>query len=230
MIHINRIARIVCYMILAWVAYRCYLYFFDYTKPSITIHGLYDDGWYADDIACTLSVNKSGYVSLEVDGELLVHNLFLPEDQTVYNCIIPIQNMSNGQHVCVITCADNTYNGNMGLKKIRFYVDSDPLQAILLNDRQLQVAQGTSLHVRFQTNKALERAKVNAFAASYECCPVANQEYIYECYIPVSLEEKPHEYLFSVEMKDHVGNKIVLDNKFEIVACHAPHYTHIQVS
>lgn len=215
---------------LVWVAYRCYLYFFDYTKPSITVHGLYDDGWYADDIACTMSISKAGYISLQVDGELLVHNLYLAEEQSTYNCIIPIQNMSNGEHTCVITCADKTYNGNVGTKKIHFYVDGDPLQATLLSDNRLRVAQGAALHVKFQANKTLDRAKVNAFAASYECCPVAQEQNMYECFIPVSLEEKPHEYLFSVEMKDHVGNKIILDNKFEIIACHTQHNADVQLS
>lgn len=221
---------IVCYMVLAWIAYRCYLYFFDYTEPSITVHGLYDDGWYADDISCSMSVSKSGYVSLDIDGIPFVQDLYLTEGQASYSCMITAKDMSNGEHLCTITCADKTYNGNVGVKKIRFYIDNDPLQATLLSDTRLQVAQGNRLHVRFQANKSLDRAKVNAFAASYECCPVDQEQNMYECFIPVSLEEKPHEYLFSVEMKDHVGNKIILDNKFEIVAYQAHNHTDTQLS
>ena len=56
-----------------------------------------------------------------------------------------------------------------------------------------------------------------ALANKYQCFPEAKNSMIYECYIPITCEENPNEYLFSVEISDRVGNNVMLDNKFQVV-------------
>ena len=49
------------------------------------------------------------------------------------------------------------------------------------------------------------------------CVEESAKSPIYECFIPIPCEETPNEYLFSIEVADHVGNVLNLENKFQII-------------
>lgn len=219
MIRLKNIIMVLLYGMISWSGYKGYLYFFDYAAPVVTISGIQESAWCNGDLRCNVAANKPVYLSVWVDDAPLVNDVYIVKDKKPYECIIPTVDMANGEHRLKLLCADTSYHGNIASKEMKFYIDNRPLQATFVNDEQLKVLQGRTLRVQFQVNKEIEQAKVYALAESYDCFAVSKEQNIYECYIPISCEEKPNEYLFSVEVCDRVGNKVELDNKFEILTC-----------
>ncbi len=202
----------------SWTSYKGYIYFFDYTAPAITVQGMHDSAWCTGDVHCSIATNKPCSLSIWVDDVQLIKNEHNGTHKQPYACAIPTDALANGQHQLKVVCTDTSYNQNVSTKECPFWVDNLPLQAVFVDEERLKVLQGRTLHVQFQANKEIEQARVHALAASYDCFVASKEQNMYECYIPIPCEEKPNEYLFSVEIKDRVGNKIALDNKFEIRA------------
>ena len=114
--------------------------------------------------------------------------------------------------------SDSSFNKNKSVLEHSFYVDNIPLQAAFVrSDSDYKVFQGSTLHMQFQVNKEIKEAKVHALAHSYDCFPESKDSSIYECFMPISCEEAPNEYLFNVDMVDKVGNTLSLENKFQVV-------------
>lgn len=202
----------------AWICMRSYAHFFDRQRPSIVLQGMHNDAWYTGDIDGNIVVDKSGYVSLWVDDIALMHDVSVDKDK---HCAfsIPTEHLQVGEHALKICCVDRSYNKNCATVENRFFVDNRPLQVEFVQHDNFKVLQGRTLHVKFQVNKEIEKARVKALACNYDCFPEQQSSNIYECFIPISCEEKPQEYLFSVEVIDRTGNKVALDNKFKIVGC-----------
>lgn len=219
MIRLKNVTMIALYSAIIWTGYKSYVYLFDYTAPTITIQGIKDDMWFSGDIHCNVATDKSSYVTVSIDNNPVLTNVYIPKDKKSHEMIIPIDTLANGEHHFKLSSVDTSYNKNSFSKDITFYVDNSPLQAAFLGDSHIKVLQGRTLKVQFQANKEIAQAKVHALAEFYDCFPVSKNQNIHECYIPISCEEKPNEYMFCVEVCDRVGNKISLDNKFEIVAC-----------
>ncbi len=203
---------------LGWTSYKGYAHFFDYTAPVIIVQGMHDNNWCTGDVRCNIVTSKPCLVSIWVDDVQLVQDESTIAYKKPYSCTVPTQTLVNGQHQLKVVCTDTSYNHNVSCKECPFWVDNAPLQASFMDKKQLKVLQGRTLHVQFQVNKEIEKARVHALAESYECFAASHEQKVYECYIPISCEEKPNEYLFSIEIKDRVGNKVGLDNKFEILA------------
>lgn len=204
--------------VFVWVSYGVYTYFFDNSMPHISINGLQEGGYYGGDLTCQISSSKNGELAILLDGQPLISSFKLSAKSQNHPFSIPTKTISNGQHTLKITLTDSTYYKNKAVIEHAFVVDNAPLQAALLrSDVDYKVFQGRTLHVQFQVNKPIKQAQVRALANTYECYPESPKSLIYECFIPVPCEETPNEYLFSAEITDKVGNKLNMDNKFQIV-------------
>lgn len=200
-----------------WFGFHVYTFFFDNKQPEITLIGLDEAGHYCKDMQCTVSSNKSGEFSIWLDGKPLV-NSFKIGAHKEHPFSIPTRTISNGQHRVKVALTDRSFRKNKVTQECCFYVDNLPLQAAFVKaDADYKVFQGRTLHLQFQVNKDIKKAEVTALAHKYECFPESKNSSVYECFIPIKCEEKPNEYLLSVDIQDNVGNTLTLDNKFQIV-------------
>lgn len=195
-----------------------YSYFFDTVVPDVIVSGLRENNYYAGEVECIISSNKKGDVSLFLDGQPLITKFKINKDYQEQIFKIPTGTISNGNHQLTIEFVDTLYHQNKKVIDYPFYIDNTPLQAIFVKaDTELKVLQGRTLHLEFQVNKAIECAQVHALASTFECFPESKNSFIYEAFIPIACEEKANEYLLSVEIMDKPGNKLRLDNKFQVV-------------
>ena len=198
--------------------YKSYMYFFDTRSPQLILSGVSDNAYRSGDLVCSIACNKSGAISVWLDDQPLTRSYEGIKRNREYPFTIPTQTLSNGKHSLRVGFTDSSYHKNKATQSCAFMVDNLPLQAALVAaESDYKVLQGRTLHVQFQANKEIASAYVSVMANKYLCFPEAKNSLIYECFIPISCEENPNEYLFSVEITDKVGNTITLDNKFQIV-------------
>ena len=206
------------FLIVSLICWKSFLYFFDKSNPILVMSGLKDNVYCSGDVVCNLSCNKSGEISVWLDEQPLTRAYQGIKRNHEYPFTIPTQTLNNGKHSLRVEFKDSSYHKNKVEQGCVFFVDNLPLQAALVaNESDYKVLQGRTLHIQFQTNKEIANAQVSALANKYTCLPEAKNSLIYECFIPISCEESPNEYLFSVEISDKVGNAITLDNKFQVV-------------
>ncbi len=204
-------------LILALVGWKTTVYFLDTTRPMVNVAGVDAQGVYCGDAPCSVSTNKSGYLSVWLDGQPLLTQFKISSGRE-NPFAIPTRTLANGQHNLKLECTDSTYHKNKTITERTFTVDNAPLQAAFVrSDVDYKVFQGRTLHLQFQVNKPIKEAKVHALSHVYEAFPEAHNSLIYECLIPIDCEASPNEYLLSVRMADHVGNMLNLDNKFQVV-------------
>jgi len=198
--------------------WKSYKFFFDKENPQLYISGIKNDGFYCGNLQCSVSGNKTGQISILLDEKALTKNFRIKSYNQEYPFTIPTRTIANGRHSLQITFEDSTYHKNKSEQTIHFYVDNVPLQAAFIKpENEFKVFQGRTLHLQFQVNKKIKSAKASTLSNSYECFPEAKNSSIYETFIPVPCEESPNEYLISIEIEDHVGNNLNLENKFQIV-------------
>ncbi|MCX5925512.1 MAG: M23 family metallopeptidase [Candidatus Dependentiae bacterium] len=202
-----------------WFGWATYTYFFDIQEPHLQIVGLEQGQWCAGDVQCSLLSSKKGEISLLLDGKPLVTKFNMVYRQEDHPFILPTKTIANGAHELVVECVDTTYHKNRICLKRSFFVDNIPLQAALVRtDATQKVLQGRTLHVQFQANKEVDHAFASVLSNKYECFPESKGSFIYECYVPISCEEQPNEYLATVDLVDKVGNSLCLDNRFQVIA------------
>ena len=200
------------------VGWKSYNYFFDTRMPHITLSGIKENSYFCGDVVCSIATDKSGQISLWLDEQPLTRAYEGIKRNHEYPFTIPTQTLSNGKHVLKAELTDSSYHKNRISTVCPFYIDNLVLQAALVqSESDYKVLQGRTLHIQFQVNKEIESAHVYALANKYKCFPETKNSMIYECYIPISCDENPNEYLFSVEIADKVGNNVTLDNKFQVV-------------
>jgi len=213
--HIFMLTFIIGLALLGWKSYQ---FFFDKQVPQLYISGIRDGGFYCGNLQCSISGNKTGNISIWLDEKELTRNFRIKSYNQEYPFTIPTRTVANGQHTLQVKFQDSTYHKNASKQTLHFYVDNVPLQAAFIKpENEFKVFQGRTLHLQFQVNKKIKSAKASALSSSYECFPETKNSSIYETFIPVACEESPNEYLLSVEIEDHVGNSINLENKFQIV-------------
>lgn len=201
-----------------WTGWGIYSYFFDPTFPSITISGIENDCYYAGDIQCGVSSNKTGQLSIWLDGQPLINSFKLGAKEQDHPFTVPTKTITNGKHVLKVELQDSTWRKNKAVVEKNFCVDNVPLQAAFVrSEADYKVFQGRTLHLQFQVNKEIQEAQINTLSRSFDCFPETKDSMIYECFIPISCEEMPNEYLLSVVVKDKVGNALNLDSKFQVV-------------
>lgn len=201
-----------------WAGWGVYNYFFDPTLPAITISGIENDCYYAGDIQCGVSSNKTGQLSIWLDGQPLINSFKLSAKEQDHPFTVPTKTIAHGKHVLKVELQDSTWRKNKVVIEKNFCVDNVPLQAAFVrSEADYKVFQGRTLHLQFQVNKEIQNAQINALSRSFDCFPETKDSMIYECFIPISCEEMPNEYLLSVVVKDKVGNMLNLDSKFQVV-------------
>jgi len=215
---LKNIVSVVFIGLFIFAGWQMYTFFFDVTSPELKFLGVDDGGCYAGEVNCTIATNKRGELSVWLDGNPIISKFSLSSSAQSYPFSIPTHTIANGEHVLKIELIDTTFYKQAATITKEFYVDNVPLQAVFVKpDADYKVLQGRTLHVQFQANKEIDRATIRTLANTYKCYPESKNSSIYECFIPISCEENPNEYLFSVEVADRVGNQLVLNNKFQIV-------------
>ncbi len=201
-----------------WASWSAYTYFFDAAPPELILMGIDVDGHYCGDVQCMVSSDKAGEMSVWLDDNPLITKFKLSKNDAENPFVIPTKPINNGKHQLKIECVDGSFNQNKTVIERQFHVDNVALQAAFVkSDADNKVLQGRTLHVQFQVNKSVETAMVHALADTYECFPESKGSLVYECFIPIACEEKPNEYLLSVDVADKVGSTARLDSKFQIV-------------
>ena len=208
-------------VLVAFVGWRTIRYFFDTSVPEISVVGIEQNGFYTGDVPCTI-VTSDGYkvkdLSLSLDTKSLVSHFGIGRSYDEHAFTIPSKTLANGPHVLKIEVRDASYRQNSATTEVTFIVDNRPLQAAFIKStNDLKVFQGKTLHLQFQVNKPIKRALVSTLAKTYICVPEADNSLIYECFIPVSCEEQPNEYLLTITIDDMVGNSMTLETKFQVV-------------
>lgn len=206
------------FLVCGLTGYKVYNYFFDATAPLLTFSGIENEGYYAGEISCKVGSNKKGDLSVWLDGQPLISNYRLSMREHEHPFIIPSKTISNGKHALKIELIDSSFAKNKVLLERVFMVDNTPLQAAFVRSEvDYKVFQGRTLHLQFQANKEVKQARVRALSHEFDCFPESKNSSIYECFIPISCEEAPNEYLLNVEIADKVGNTLNLDSKFQVV-------------
>ncbi len=201
-----------------WLGFSTYNYFFDATGPRLSIVGLKKDCYYAGDVQCTIASNKVGDISVWLDGQSLIQEFRINNKEYEHPFEIPTKTIPNGKHVLRAEFTDTTFHKNKAALEQPFLVDNVGLQAAFVKpEAEYKVFQGRTLHVQLQVNKEIQEAKVTTLAHSYPCFAESKNSLIYEAFIPIPCEEKPNEYLLSVDVIDQVGNALRLDSKFQVV-------------
>lgn len=213
--YISSIGGLLLSVVVAWYGHA---YFFDKRIPTVSVVGVANDTHYCGDIKYCIQADKSGLVSLFLDGQSLANDCKIKAYKENQSFILPTKTLANGRHLLKIDFVDNTYHANKMVCEREFYVDNAPLQAILIKTGSpYKVFQGRTFHIQFQVNKEIKNAYINVLSRRYECFPEAKHSHIYECFVPIECEEQPNEYLLSIDIEDKVSNKMRLEDKFQIV-------------
>ena len=205
-----------------WVGYNTYQYFFNVNVPESFLSGVKDDGYYAGDISCVVNGSHSykvGKISVFLDDTPLIYNFSIGRQSFEHPFTLNTRTLTNGKHKLKLSLVDGTFKRNECVKEYTFHVDNTPLQAAFIRQsNDSRVFQGRTLHVQFQASKPLKDAQVHAFSKKYDCFPESEGSLVYEAYIPIKCEEKPNEYLVSINCIDPVDNVVTLEGKTQVVA------------
>jgi murein DD-endopeptidase MepM/ murein hydrolase activator NlpD len=216
------VGLVIFVIIAALVGWRTYHYFFDMHAPIVTIQGLDDGSYVANDITCAVcgsDAYKVGDLSIWLDGKLLVDRFKINASTFRHPFSIATRNLSNGSHTLKAQATNATNAQKNSAVEISFNVDNLPLQGVFIrSEADNKVFQGRTLHVQFQVNKEIKNAAAHTLSNTYIAVREAKNSPIYESFIPISCEEAPNEHLLKIEISDHVGNVLWLENKFQIVA------------
>lgn len=203
-----------------WLAWTSYNYFFDSSKPTVAVYGLEENGYISGDFQCIVKGEDSykvSHITIFLDGRLLVNKFRINKQEFEHPFIIPTKSLQDGRHNLKIEVVDSSFKKNTTLQEINFFVDNSPLQAVFVRPGEYKVFQGRTFHLQFQASKPIKQAKINLLSKSFECYPESPNSLIYECFVPISCEDLPNEYPFSVDIVDKTGTNLTLDGKFQIM-------------
>lgn len=202
--------------------WKGYHYFFDKENPAISLVGIEDKAYYSNEIQCVLNAQdhyKVSDISVWLDGKLLINKFKINASSCEHPFFISTKTLSNGSHTLKAEVVNGTYHQGKASKEVTFFVDNTPLQAAFVRpEGDYKVFQGRTLHIQFQINKEIKSAEVHALANTYPAFQEAKNSPIYECFIPITCEETPNEYILTVNITDRVGNTSALETKFQVVA------------
>lgn len=205
----------------AWTGYTLYNYFFDLTYPVVRLCGIEDGGCYAGDVPCVLSGSddyKVGMVSIWIDQKPVVSHHIINKKEFEYSFPVSTKVLNDGKHSLKVVVHDASYRKNATILESQFTVDNVPLRiAFVTAETAHKVFQGRTLHLQFQSNKALKKAYIETLSQHYPCIQESETSLIYECFIPIRSDENPSEHLFTVHAFDDVGTEVTLIGKFQVV-------------
>jgi murein DD-endopeptidase MepM/ murein hydrolase activator NlpD len=212
-----------CFLLFAGlVGWRTYYYFFDTSDPILHLHGIEPHDYYAGDIYATIAGQDSykvSEISIWLDGNALLTKFRINSSSFEHPFTVPTKSLPNGKHLLKIEAVKGAYVRNKTSLERVFFVDNDPLQAAFVRpDVDYKVFQGRTLHIQFQVNKEIKQAQVHALSNTFDCFAESKNSKIFECFIPISCEEVPNEYVLTVDIEDKVGNTFTLERKFQVIS------------
>ncbi|MFH1644025.1 MAG: M23 family metallopeptidase [bacterium] len=170
-------------------------------------------GHYSGNVTCFIKSDndyKVDEISILLDGQPFA---FATKRVRAKKFEIPFnmetEQFENGRHVLEIEAADSSYHRNKSKDKWNFNVDNKPLKSSLL-DSEFKIDQGRTLHVKFQANKEIEKARAKFLGEFYNFYPESKNSNLYECFIPLECEDNEGEHLLEAEILDHVKNCVKL--------------------
>lgn len=208
-------------MLVGYFSYSTYLYIFDDTQPEVSVIGLEDGQCYAGNVVCNLkgsSSYKVGKLSVWLDDKPVCKDVKINKSSFDYPLNFSAEQLENGQHQLKAEVIDATKQKNKTTLCKDFSSDQLGLQAALVStplDHKVQ--QGRCLHVQFQVNKPMISATVNALSSKYPCFAKNKNSLVFEGFVPLECDQVAQEYPFSIDIKDGVGNKVLLEDKFQVV-------------
>lgn len=217
MISLRSFAFVFCFALVAFFGWSLYLYFFDTTPAVLQLQGIVALSTYGNDISCSVTSDKKGEISIVLDDVVLARDFHIAAYER-YSFLIPTKTVSNGMHALKASLIDTRFAKNQSAIETSFFVDNQPLQAIILKQEDvLHVFQGRTLRVQVQVNKPIESIFVTFLSQKYSCYPESEHGLVYETYIPIDCQEVPSEYLLSVAVTDKVGTVMNLEAKIQVV-------------
>ncbi|MCX5923133.1 MAG: M23 family metallopeptidase [Candidatus Dependentiae bacterium] len=216
---------IIFFLVLISIGYfskRTYLYYFDTTQPQVTVVGFEDGKAYAGEIVGSLkgwSPYKVAHISMWLDDNLMHRDFKINRKQFDHPISIPAMTIPDGSHKLKFEIVDGTKRQNKTSIERFFYTDNLGLQAVLVpSSSDNKVQQGRCLRIQIQVNKPIKNAVAKVLTGEYIFFAEGKNSLIYETYVPVECEQDAGEYPFSVEVLDRLGNKVTLENTFQVVS------------
>lgn len=207
---------------LGYFSKRTYLYYFDTTQPQVSVVGFEDGKAYAGEVVGSLkgwSPYKVAHISMWLDDNLMHRDFKINRKQFDHPVSIPAMTIPDGAHKLKFEIVDGTKHQNKTSIERSFYTDNVVLQATLVpSSSDNKVQQGRCLRIQVQVNKQIKSAVAKVLTGEYTFFAEGKNSLIYETYVPVECEQDAGEYPFSIEVLDRLGNKIILDGTFQVVA------------
>ena len=207
-------------LIISYSGWATYQYFFSLSTPTVSVVGIEAEGHYAGKVTAVVKgydAYKVARLGVVVDDRLII-DVKIGRTSFEYPFTLDTQDLKPGKHILILGVENGAYHTRRTTVSLPFYVNNTPLQAAFMkNESDAKIPQGRTLHMQFQTNNELKNASVKTLSKTYPCFRESDRGFIYECFIPIETEERPQEYLMTVEAIDLVGNKAVLEGKFQVL-------------
>ncbi len=204
-----------------FVGKTTYRYLTHNQPPVVTMAKLENEGTYNKDLRCSITANneyKISQIKAILDNREIdlgrAGNVSAKQFEVPLN--IDTTHMSDGKHTLNIEAVDSSYHHNASEKKWTFYVDNKPLRAMFI-ESNYKVDQGKTLHLKIQANKKLGPVNVQFLAKTYDCTPINDASTIYECFIPIEIEENAQEMPVAANIEDLVKNTMIISTNVQIL-------------
>jgi hypothetical protein len=205
--------------IAGWMGHKMFHYFTHATPPIFELKGITQNGTYARTAHAAVTADtayKIASVKITLDGkEILNERVKARQFEAPFS--IDTLSLPDGPHTLDIEAVDASYHQNRTDLHCKIFIDNTPLRVAFL-DPEYAADQGKTAHLRIQSNKKLARAEMKIFASTYSFYPESDESTLYECFIPVSCEERPLEHMVTVDIQDVVGDKAQLTTKVQVKA------------
>jgi len=195
---------------------------FDSEIPLVHVKGIEHNCWYGNEAQCSVAVTdnyKIGSVFVLLDDKTLVDEPRVQKCQYERKVDLDTSKLTPGRHTLKIIARDASRNSNKTEEERVFFVDTSPLQALLLNaESEFRVSQGKTLHMQVHSSKELDTIEAEFLLKKYPCVRESAYSNTYECFIPIDCDERPQEQLVKIILTDKVGNQVTLENRCVISA------------
>ncbi len=197
-------------------------YFTHTDRPEFKLSGLNDGGKYAKQVDCSVQADSNYAIdrfAATLDGKELeiAPSTKVGKASFTLPFVIDTEQLSDGQHTLTLHATDGSFNENTAEQTFTFGVDNTQLKAALLVP-EYNVVQGRTIHVKINANKNLESATVDFLSRTYDCCRESSYTNVYECFIPIDVEQPAREYTLMASLADAVGNEVSLAGKATVEA------------
>ena len=222
----NWTSRIIFFLtffaIIFFIGKNIYYYHFDLSYPKIYLNGIEDEKYYSNILNFFIDVEdeyKVKNISVFLDEKPIVNKLSINNSSYSYPLSIPTNNIENGSHYLKVIAVDSSKKSNTTTKVIKFYIDNNPLEVSFIDTEvEKKVFQGNTLHLTFQANKNNVFGCAKTLSYEVPCVLESDRSRVYECFIPISTDEIPNEYIVRLNLEDAVGNKAVLEKTYQVVS------------